>query len=165
MNNLRTCSGSFKALSRAIHKHTYPLLGAKAILSGAYDKMSIELTTDTHHELFVTGCVLVANQSILGGDLLVSHDSRNTDGMMEVMVLTDATKTGLAKALIEMRMGKVPSSAQIRKCRRARIKVMNHLSTTFFGDGETICNGSVFDLEVLPNSLFLIKGPLLSGAQ
>lgn len=165
MNDMRRDHQAFKCLSRALGKHSYPLLGLSVIGSGAYDVIEADLTIghggNGNHggytERVRSGCILVANQPALGGNLMVCDDATNTDGAMDIMILRDPSRIGLLRALANMHQGLRPVDASLIRCESATLHVRADQQATFFADGETLCSANHFHFAVRRAALRLLK--------
>ncbi len=161
MNDWRSRWPVFKESTKALGKHSYPLLGVQVIGTGSYETLDARITIDGCTEAFKTACILVANQPCLGGNLLVSPLADNTDGFVDILVLTDPSRGGLLRALFEMSQGRTPHDAQLRRASQATIAIAGNKPTTFFADGETLCHDTTFHISVRNKALNLIDGSLL----
>jgi diacylglycerol kinase family enzyme len=157
MNDYRSASLVFKSVTRIVSKYTYSILALQVITGLLYEPKYFEIVIDGNSELFHSACILIANQPFLGGDIQVSAEASNCDGIGNLLVLTDTSRLGLLSALSNMLRGKVPQKSVSRSFSSLVVRVPDNSPTLFFGDGESLCSDKVFQIEVIPKVLNVLK--------
>lgn len=157
MNDRRTASPVFKSLTRVMSQYTYTALALQVIAGLQYEPKDFEIVIDGSRESFRSACILVANQPFLGGDIQVCADAKNNDGIGNLLILRDTSRLGLLTALGGMLRGKLPADAVIRSFRSAILRTCDDSAVLFFGDGESICHGKSFQMDVIPGALNFLQ--------
>ena len=177
MNELRELSPAFKFLSQRIKSHSYPLLAAQVILQREYPDLHVEIAIEspisegsaggfqsydpecggisvrTQIHRLETACLLVANQSFLGGSLKVQNGSRNDDGFFDIFALAKQSRSQLLRSLFEMRQGKVPAGTFLARARSASIRTLDKKPICFFADGEPLEENDSFQFHLFQAAL------------
>jgi diacylglycerol kinase (ATP) len=157
MNDYRSSSPAFKSVTRVVSKYTYSLLALQVITGLLYEPKDFEIVIDGSSELFHSACILIANQPFLGGDIQVSAQARNSDGIGNLLILTDTTRLGLLSALGNMLRGKVPPNSVSRSFSSLVVRIADNSPALFFGDGESLCIDKAFQIDVIPGALNVLQ--------
>jgi diacylglycerol kinase family enzyme len=157
MNDYRSSSPAFKSVTRVVSKYTYSILALQVITGLLYEPKDFEIIIDGVSEVFHSACILIANQPFLGGDIQVSAQATNSDGIGNLLILTDTTRLGLLSALGHMLRGRVPPKSVSRTFSSLVVRIPDNSPTLFFGDGESLCSDKVFQIDVIPRALNVLQ--------
>ncbi len=97
--------------------------------------------------------VCVMNQSFIGKKFMISKESRNTDGLLELCLIDrpDGIR-GNFKVINQIIKGNYFNGEDsIKKFKKLKINLDE--PSQFMGDGEIICYGKSFSIEVMPKAL------------
>ncbi len=110
---------------------------------------------ESHLDMSISG-VLIANQGCLAGGLRISPESRNDDGVFEIVLLPPGSRAYLLKMLFRLVRGDPLSSsdATLYQANEARLRCPQPCA--FFGDGELLKTASEFRLSIRPGLLRVI---------
>ena len=100
-----------------------------------------------------TSGVFVANQKRLAGGLCVSPESRNDDGMFEIILLPAGPRTRLLRHLFKLARGNLFSPGEVISCRAVEARLCCPKPCAFFGDGELLETASEFRISTRPGQL------------
>lgn len=122
---------------------------------------TIELTyrgpgdsVESHLQVRTSG-VLIANQGGLAG-LRVSPESRNDDGVFEIVLLPPGTRAHLLKMLFKLVGGDPLSSSDVTLYQASEARLRCPQPCVFFGDGELLETAAEFRLSSRPGLLRVI---------
>ena len=122
---------------------------------------TIELTyrvpgdsVESHLQVRTSG-VLIANQGGLAG-LRVSPESRNDDGVFEIVLLPPGTRSHLLKMLFKLLGGDPLSSSDVTLYQASEARLRCPQPCVFFGDGELLETAAEFRLSSRPGLLRVI---------
>ena len=122
---------------------------------------TIELTyrvpgdsVESHLQVRTSG-VLIANQGGLAG-LRVSPESRNDDGVFEIVLLPPGTRAHLLKMLFKLLGGDPLSSSDVTLYQASEARLRCPQPCVFFGDGELLETAAEFRLSSRPGLLRVI---------
>jgi len=122
---------------------------------------TIELTyrvpgdsVESHLQARTSG-VLIANQGGLAG-LRVSPESRNDDGVFEIVLLPPGTRAHLLKMLFKLLGGDPLSSSDVTLYQASEARLRCPQPCVFFGDGELLETAAEFRLSSRPGLLRVI---------
>ena len=103
-----------------------------------------------------TSGVLIANQECLAGRLRVSPESRNDDGVFEIVILPPGNRTHLLKMFFKLVKGDSLSSSDITLYQASEAGLRCRQPCVFFGDGELLETATEFRLSSRPGLLRMI---------
>ena len=122
---------------------------------------TIELTyrgpgdsVESHLQVRTSG-VLIANQGGLAG-FRVSPESRNDDGVFEIVLLPPGTRSHLLKMLFKLLGGDPLSSSDVTLYQASEARLRCPQPCVFFGDGEFMETAAEFRLSSRPGLLRVI---------
>ena len=110
---------------------------------------------ESHREVSTSG-VLIANQGCLAGRLCISPESRNDDGVFEIVLLPPGTRTHLLKMLFKLVRGDPLSSKDVTVYQANEARLRCPQPCVFFGDGELLEAAAEFRLSSRPGLLRVI---------
>ena len=110
---------------------------------------------ESHLEVDTSG-VLIANQRCLAGGLHISPESRNDDGVFEIVVLPPGTRAQLLKMLFKLVRADPLSSSDVTRYQANEARLCCLQPCAFFGDGELLKTASEFRLSIRPERLRVI---------
>lgn len=110
---------------------------------------------DCHLEMEAHG-LFIANQGSLGAGLSLSPQSNNGDGVFEICVLPIGSRAHLVRVLTRMMTGTPLSARELLVIQATRATISCQRDDHFFGDGELLCAGQVFNLSMHHRALEVI---------
>ncbi len=156
--NHRLLASCIKVLGSSV----YPVSVLANILFRPGISSAIELTYrapgdggESHLEVGTSG-VLIANQGCLAGGLCISPESRNDDGVFEIVLLPSGTRAQLLKMLLKLVRGDPLSSSDVTLYQANEARLRCPQPCAFFGDGELLRTESEFRLSIQPGLLRVI---------
>ena len=154
----RLLASSIKVLGASV----YPVSVVVNILFRPGINSKIELTyrvprdsVESHLEVSTSG-VLIANQGCLAGRLRVSPESRNDDGVFEIVLIRPGTRTNLLRMIFKLVKGDSLSSSDITLYQASEARLRCPQPCVFFGDGELLETAAEFRLSSRPGLLRVI---------
>lgn len=111
-----------------------------------------EESTDRTTELRTHG-VFVANQRTLGGGIALPIPADNADGALDVCVVHDVARVRLLAALAGLLRGATIAADVFSTWRAERVIIETERPAKFFGCGDLVAEGTVFDVRVVPGAL------------
>ncbi|HVP39788.1 MAG TPA: diacylglycerol kinase family protein [Candidatus Saccharimonadales bacterium] len=163
----RASGGPAARLCRALGPAAYPLAAAREF-AGAPRGHRLTVGTGEVAWRARVMCLLVGNQPRLGASFEVFPGARNDDGLLDACLM--AAPGGRARRfwiLARTLRGEADRLPEVSRLRCARLVVETEAPARFFGDGELLCEGRRFEVEVLPGALEVVvpaELPLRSGA-
>ena len=105
--------------------------------------------------------VFAANTRILGGGLVLPIDADHADGRLEVAIVPRMPRLKLLWAFLCFTRGRPVPGGTLVVHRATRAVIDCARSVPFSADGDLMCRGTKFDVQVLPGALTLICRPVL----
>ena len=165
LNNARDKSAALKKLAKMAGSQIYTLLAAKIIFTGKGYIHRIRVTFSgalpgTSPEIIECKAsnVFVCNQPTLGKDMIVAPESRNDDGLFEVVLIESIDPVGLLTSLASFKFGLEPPNAIRRRAATMVIEDLDNRPMSVFGDGENLVESMRLEFQILPKA-FLVLVP------
>jgi diacylglycerol kinase (ATP) len=100
--------------------------------------------------------VFVANTNILGGGLVLPIDADASDGLLEVALVPRMARLKLLWAFLCFTRGRPVPDGTLSTHRASRIVISSAREVPFSADGDLVCRGTRFEIDVLPGALTLL---------
>ncbi|WP_191840584.1 diacylglycerol/lipid kinase family protein [Catellatospora chokoriensis] len=133
----------------------YPLAGARALLG--WRPTVYRLTVDGQDLAPVRAySAVVANSGYYGGGLHVAPDAAVDDGLLDVVVLGDASKLVFPLVLREMRTGTHVRRPEVTVLRGRSVRLSADRPVPAYADGDPLTTHGDLPIQVLPAALSLL---------
>jgi diacylglycerol kinase (ATP) len=138
---------------------SYRLVGLAHLLAlrGITEEVSV---TGESGELLHAACpvfaVFAANTRILGGGLVLPIDADHADGRLEVAIVPRMPRLKLLWAFLCFARGRTVPGGTLSVHRTTCAVIDCARSVPFSADGDFMCRGTRFEVEVLPGALTLV---------
>ena len=103
-----------------------------------------------------TFAIFVANTGVLGGGLVLPIDADPSDGLLDVAVVAPMPRMKLLWAFFCFARGRPVPEGTLSVHRAARVVIGCARRVPFSADGDLMCEGTAFDVHVLPGALTLL---------
>lgn len=100
--------------------------------------------------------IFAANTKILGGGLVLPIDADASDGLLDIAVVAHMPRPRLLWAFLCFTRGRPVPSGTLSVYRTPRAVVDCAREVPFSADGDLMCRGTRFEIDVLPGALTLI---------
>lgn len=145
--------------ARALGDWSYRLAGLAHLLAPHGLAETVAVTGDAGETLQAAGpvfAVFAANTRVLGGGLVLPIEADASDGLVDIAVVPKMPRPKLLWAFLCFTRGRqVPAGTlSVHRVRRAVLTAAR--AVPFSADGDLVCRGTRFDIEVLPGALRLI---------
>jgi len=101
--------------------------------------------------------LLLNNQPFLGKNLLMSPGALNNDGRFDVCLIGNPkSRLRVLSILLKVLTGKHVYFSSVSRWLADKLVVTSERPLAFFGDGEIICQGTYFNLQIIPKALKII---------
>ena len=157
VNDLRARSPVFQALWSRMKSEMYGLMAANLIISGRSGVTRMIIRADNFQRTLPVSSIFVANQSTLGGDIVVAPRAATNDGKFDVVVLSLGNRVELLRSMIGARLGQGFPGNHRFATRRLRVELLSNHPVSVFGDGELLVTSRIFDFEILPSALTMVS--------
>lgn len=156
----------FKSVMKGLGANIYPLLFTKEML---FEELkSYELFLESAHLPFLnprikTPLILINNQSVLGGRFHVAPSTLNNDGQFNVTIFLHSNKAQLIQCAYQLMTGRYPNHDRNLISFETDKLVINNLSSnrlSFFGDGESLVDAKIIEIEIKPQALNVCLTPI-----
>ena len=161
-NRLKAAGHPLRPIARCFGSAIYPVVAVAKILLGGRctwdlnlewtepgNKKSATLRATLHGMFF-------ANQRVLGGALTLPADSCNDDGLVDLCVMHAGHRLRLLGTVLALRTARPVDRRVISVHRASRVRIESGIELGFLGDGELLCAGRHFELEVIAGGLPVI---------
>jgi diacylglycerol kinase (ATP) len=101
--------------------------------------------------------IFAANTSILGGGLVLPVDADASDGLLDIAVVAAMPRLKLLWAFLCFTRGRPVPRGTLSIYRTSRAVIGCARSVPFSADGDLMCRGTRFEVEVMPGALNLIS--------
>ncbi|MEV0456919.1 diacylglycerol/lipid kinase family protein [Catellatospora methionotrophica] len=135
----------------------YPLAGARALVG--WRPTVYRLTVDGRELSTRAYSVVVANSGYYGGGLHVAPGAAVDDGLLDVVVLGEVSKSLFPLILREMRSGTHVRRPQITVLRATKVTVSTDRPVPAYADGDPLTTLGTLPIHVLPAALTLLAPP------
>jgi diacylglycerol kinase (ATP) len=145
--------------ARAMGDWSYRLAGLAHLLAPRGLAETIAVTGDAGVTLQAAGpvfAVFAANTRVLGGGLVLPIDADASDGRLEIAVVPRMARLKLLWAFLCFTRGRPVPAGTLSVYRARRAVLTTARDVPFSADGDLVCRGTRFDIEVLPGALRLI---------
>lgn len=159
INGLRSKFPVFKKIMKFSGKSVYSFFMAHELFGFKFEPFSLDIESDQFSGKVKTSCILINNQPMLAGTFNIAPQTNNSDGLVNVSILTHSSRQGLIRCIINIAKGEHPirdkdfisfetSALKIRNLNRDK-------KLDFFGDGEILHSEEIdmFDITVERNAL------------
>jgi len=161
-NRLKSIGHPLRPFARRMRSAIYPVVAVTKIVFGKHGAREIDLAwTEVDVEKPSTARVTVhgilfANQRMLGGGLALPIEACNDDGMIEICAMNTTSRLGLLWTVLALKMA-WPIRRNVMILPRAiRARIESGQELGFLGDGELLCAGKHFELEVVAGGLSVV---------
>ena len=156
---LTTPGSPARGVMRFLGDWSYRLVGLAHLLAPRGITEEISVTGEPGGLLQAAGpvfAVFAANTRILGGGLVLPIDADHSDGRIEIAIVPRMSRLKLLWAFLCFARGLPVPDGTLATHRAVRAAIDCARSVPFSADGELMCRGTRFDVEVLPGALTLI---------
>ena len=160
-NRLRSAGHPFRWMARGLGTAIYPVIAISKILLTKPDACELKLTWtepgSRQPALQVqVPALFIANQRGMGGGLNLPVEACNDDGQFEICLVERASRFGLLRTVLALKLdrGVEPRVMSVHRAPCLRLESRQELG--FLGDGELLCVGRHFELEVLAGVLEVV---------
>ncbi|MCU0251346.1 MAG: hypothetical protein MUE61_14130 [Vicinamibacterales bacterium] len=143
---------------------SYRLVGLAHLLSPRGITEEVGVTGASGELLHAAGpvfAVFAANTRILGGGLVLPIEADHADGRLEIAIVPRMPRLTLLWAFLCFTRGRPVPGGTLSVHRATRAVIDCARSVPFSADGDLMCRGTRFEVEVLPGALTLICRPAL----
>ncbi len=158
INNLRKQFPSFRRVMKVSGKRIYSLFVAQELMGLRLKRYPIKITTDDNVLDVDAVTVLINNQKTLAGSFKVAPNTDNTDGKVNVIVLTHKSRKDLISCVLNVALEKMPLDDPhfyTFETSKLSLEMKNGEKVSFFGDGEILGHSEKFEIEVMKQALTL----------
>lgn len=154
-------------LLRRFKNNIYKILAAKNILVGApsynfnfkadvspYNVSNQRRRKTSYKFSMKSEALFVSNQTYLAGNMRVSHESLNSDGVFELLVLPSRSRGYLLNALKAMTEDRLLSDMKSLRC--LDLYIFTEKKIDFYGDGEILCRDNEFVIRLHHKSVTVL---------
>ncbi len=152
-NRRRIDSNMYYRISRMLGPLVYTLLTIKSILQSRDVIRVLRIKSDDFAGTIETPILLACNQAKFGKHLEVAPEATNTDGLIDIFMLTRTARINTMKALELVRKGEDPEGCVRFQTRRLAIEDRHGASLRFFGDGDILCEATKLCIEMKKQTL------------
>jgi YegS/Rv2252/BmrU family lipid kinase len=151
-----SCANRWKSRGVRLGKLVY-LLAAGRVASRPWAGTPIELRVDGQVHRLDASALLVGNQARTGGLFRVLPRARDDDGWLDLLALGAlAAGPARARALAAALLGRLERIQGAVSFRAKRVRIRAAQPLEFFGDGELLVRGRLFNMRVWPGALRLL---------
>jgi diacylglycerol kinase (ATP) len=100
--------------------------------------------------------VFVANTNVLGGGLVLPIDADASDGLLEVALVPRMARLKLLWAFLCFTRGRPVPDGTLSIHRASRVVISCAREVPFSADGDLVCRGTRFEIDVLSGALTLL---------
>jgi diacylglycerol kinase (ATP) len=148
-----------RGLMRFFGDWSYRMVGLAHLLAPRGITEQVSASGPSGEPLLAAGpvfAIFAANTRVLGGGLVLPIEADPSDGLLEVVVVRQMPRLKLLWAFLCFTRGRpVPEGTLSVRC-ASRAVIDCARSVPFSADGDLMCRGTRFELEVLPGALNLI---------
>jgi len=144
---------------RTLGDWSYRLVGLAHLLAPHAITEEIRVTDPSGRVLHEAGPVFAlfaANTRVLGGGLVLPIDTDSSDGLIDIAVVPRMPRVGLLWAFICFTRGRPVPGGTLSIHRASRATISCAREVPFSADGDLMCRGTRFEIDVLPGALRLI---------
>lgn len=153
VNELRQHSETFASIWSQMKSEMYGLMVGQMILTGQSPMRRLMITADGFVKDLEVSSLLIANQSRLGGDILVAPKAQNDDGLFDVVVLALGNRFELMRSMLGAKLGQSFPGNHRFSARRCQVEAIDGKPIGVFGDGELLFEAARLDFELVPRCL------------
>lgn len=160
-NRLRSAGHPLRWMARGLGTAIYPIIAVSKILLGKPGACELNLTwTEPGSRQpamkVQVPALFIANQRGMGGGLNLPVEACNDDGRFEICLVERASRFRLLRTGLALKLDR-PVEPRVMAVHRAPcLRMESPQELGFFGDGELLCVGKHFDLEVLAGALAVV---------
>jgi diacylglycerol kinase (ATP) len=145
---------------RVLGDWSYRLVGLAHLLAPRRITEIASVAGETGRTLHPAGpvfAVFAANTRVLGGGLVLPIDTDASDGLLDIAVVPRMPRAKLLWAFLCFTRGRaVPEGTlSVHRVRRAVVSCARQVP--FSADGDLMCRGSRFEIDILPGALTLVS--------
>ena len=148
-----------RGVMRLFGEWSYRLVGLAHLLAPRGLEEEVSVTGGSGELLRAPGPVLAvfaANTRILGGGLVLPIDADHADGCLEIAVVPRMPRLKLLWAFLCFTRGRPVPDGTLSVHRATRAVIECGRNVPFSADGDLMCRGTRFEVQVLPGALSLI---------
>jgi diacylglycerol kinase (ATP) len=138
---------------------SYRLVGLAHLLEprGITERASVAgKSGEVVHPAGPVHAIFAANTRVLGGGLVLPIDADHSDGLLDVAVVPRMPRAKLLWAFLCFTRGRPVPEGTLTVHRTARLVIDCARDVPFSADGDLMCRGTRFEIDVLPQALILI---------
>lgn len=159
VNSMRANHYWFRKLWKVSRSRAYSAIAAKKVLMDRDFIQTVRITTPDFDQEMKVSSILICNQGVLGGDMLITPESKNDDGKFEIVVTAADRKVELLRSLLAAKSGKGLHYNYLIETDSCRIESTNGQKIQVFGDGETLIENEVVEFKLKPAQLPILTPP------
>jgi diacylglycerol kinase (ATP) len=149
----------WRGVVRALGDRSYRLAGLSRLLAPRAITEEVRVTDPSGRVLHETGPVhalFAANTRVLGGGLVLPIDADASDGLLDIALVSRMPRARLLWAFFCFARGRPVPEGTLTVHRAGRVMVSCARDAPFSADGDLMCRGRRFEIDVLPGALTLI---------
>lgn len=163
VNQMRNNHYWFRKLWKLSRSNAYSALAAKKIMMDRDYIHSVRIRTTDFDQSMKISSLLICNQSLLGGDMLITRQSRNDDGKFEMVITSADQRIELIRSLLAAKNGKGLHYNYLIETDSCEITSNNGQKIRVFGDGETLAEAESLTFKILPSALSVLAARKRGG--
>jgi diacylglycerol kinase (ATP) len=148
-----------RGLARAFGDWSYRLAGLAHLLAPRPITEQVSVSGESGEALHASGPVVgvfAANTRVLGGGLVLPIDADPSDGRLDIAIVPRMPRPQLLWAFLCFARGRPVPPGTLVVHRAGRAVIACARSVPFSADGDLMCRGTRFEVEILPGALTLI---------
>ena len=155
-----TAPGSLtRGVTRLFGDWSYRIVGLAHLLAPrdlAEDASVVDGSGRLLHRTGPVFAIFAANTGVLGGGLVLPIDADPSDGLVDLAIVPRMPRMKLLRAFLCFARGRPVPDGTLSIHRAARAVIDCARAVPFSADGDLMCRGTRFELDVLPGALALI---------
>lgn len=156
-----TSPGSrWRGAVRALGDWSYRLAGLAHLLAPRAIAEEVRVADAFGRVLHDAGpafALFAANTRVLGGGLVLPIDADASDGLLDVALVSRMPRVRVLWAFLCFTQGRPVPEGTLTVHRAGRVVVSCARDVPFSADGDLMCRGTTFEIDVLPGALTLIS--------
>jgi len=151
--------GMMENTTRLFGDWSYRIVGLAHLLAPrdlAEDASVVDGSGRLLHRTGPVFAIFAANTRVLGGGLVLPIDADPSDGLLDLAIVPRMPRMKLLRAFLCFARGRPVPDGTLSVHRAARAVIDCARAVPFSADGDLMCRGTRFELDVLPGALALI---------
>jgi diacylglycerol kinase (ATP) len=149
-----------RGLMRLFGDSSYRLVGLAHLLAPRRITEDVSVSGqsgETIHSGAPVYAVFAANTRVLGGGLVLPIGADPSDGLLDIAVVPRMPRLKLLRAFLCFARGRPVPEGTLTTWRGSRAVIDCGRSLSFSADGDLVCRGTRFEIDILPGALHLIS--------